>query len=151
VFLAAAGWLTAACCCALAYAPLLALRPLALAAGLLFGAHWSLMPSLASEIFGLAHFASNYTLLQLAPAAGSLGLAARLAGHLYQHELARQGQAAGGTCVGAGCFRPTFLVLAALAMAAAAASSVLCRRTRGLYRPPAATRRPGPGQCGDTA
>jgi hypothetical protein len=33
--------------------------------GLAFGAHWSLMASLASEWFGLRNFASNYCLLQV--------------------------------------------------------------------------------------
>ena len=29
------------------------------------GAHWSLMPALTSELFGLQHFASNYSLVQV--------------------------------------------------------------------------------------
>ena len=31
------------------------------------GAHWSLMPALTSELFGLQHFASNYSLVQVCP------------------------------------------------------------------------------------
>jgi hypothetical protein len=31
--------------------------------GLVYGGHWSLMPALASELFGLSHFGLNYCLL----------------------------------------------------------------------------------------
>lgn len=34
-------------------------------AGLAFGALWSLMATLTSEFFGLHHFASNYTIVQV--------------------------------------------------------------------------------------
>ena len=34
-------------------------------AGLAFGALWSLMATLTSEFFGLHHFASNYTFVQV--------------------------------------------------------------------------------------
>ncbi|GIL65871.1 hypothetical protein Vafri_19517 [Volvox africanus] len=34
-------------------------------AGLAFGAHWSLIPSITSDMFGLTHFGSNYTALQV--------------------------------------------------------------------------------------
>ena len=32
-------------------------------AGLTYGAHWSLVPALASEYFGLSHFGLNYCVL----------------------------------------------------------------------------------------
>lgn len=44
------------------------------------GGHWTLFPSLVSELFGLSRFAANYTLAQLAPALGSLTLAMGLTG-----------------------------------------------------------------------
>ena len=50
---------------ACAFATLPALIPAAVFAGLAFGAHWSLIPALASELFGLRFFASNYCLLQV--------------------------------------------------------------------------------------
>lgn len=65
VFLMATSFLTTAVSLLLAAARLPALYPLSLAAGFGFGAHWSLMPSLASELFGLHHFATNYTMLQV--------------------------------------------------------------------------------------
>ena len=56
---------TAVICTLLALARLPALYPLSLAAGLVFGSHWALMPSLSSELWGLQHFAANYCLLQV--------------------------------------------------------------------------------------
>jgi hypothetical protein len=65
LFLVGASCTTAAVCLMLAYARLPALYPLSLVAGFAFGSHWALMPSMASELFGLQHFATNYTLLQV--------------------------------------------------------------------------------------
>jgi MFS family permease len=48
-----------------ALAPLAALYPAAVLAGLVFGGHWSLAPALAADLYGLRHFASNYCLLQV--------------------------------------------------------------------------------------
>lgn len=132
VFLMATSFLTTAVSLLLAAARLPALYPLSLAAGFGFGAHWSLMPSLASELFGLHHFATNYTMLQLAPAVGSLALASRLAGWVYQMALERQGHT-GNTCRGQQCFQLTFLVVAGLGLVATCCSTWLYFRTREMY------------------
>jgi hypothetical protein len=84
LFLPLVSALMAATCAGLACARLPALFPLAAASGFAFGGHWSLFPALVSELFGLARFAANYTLAQLAPAAGSFGLALGLAGRMYE-------------------------------------------------------------------
>ncbi len=65
VFLILISALTALVSLACAFATLPALIPAAVFAGLAFGAHWSLIPALASELFGLRFFASNYCLLQV--------------------------------------------------------------------------------------
>ncbi|KAL4437504.1 hypothetical protein ABPG77_003485 [Micractinium sp. CCAP 211/92] len=127
LFLPAMSALMSAACLALAFAPLRMLYPLAALTGFAFGGHWTLFPSLVSELFGLARFAANYTLAQLAPALGSLTLATGLAGWLYSLALSKQGSE-GGTCLGPDCFRPTFLVLAGLGLGATVCSTVLYRR-----------------------
>ncbi|KAL4452086.1 hypothetical protein ABPG75_007748 [Micractinium tetrahymenae] len=127
LFLPAMSALMAACCLALAFAPLRMLYPLSALTGFAFGGHWTLFPSLVSELFGLARFAANYSLAQLAPALGSVTLAMGLAGWLYDRALTRQG-AEGGPCVGPDCFRLTFLLLAGLGLAATACSAALYRR-----------------------
>ena len=100
--------------------------------GLLFGAHWTLAPAVAADLFGLGHFASNYAALQLAPAAGAYLLATRLAGRLYDAAAAAHGD--GRDCVGADCFRPAFRILAALCALSAAASAGAALRSRRAYR-----------------
>ena len=128
-----AGAATAATFASLAYAPMRGLFPLAAAAGLAFGAHWSLLPSLASELFGLGSFASIYTLLQLPPALVIYGVGAQLVPRLYQAAGRRHGDP-GSTCLGPDCFRLAFLVMAALAAWATALSAWLLVRTRSRYR-----------------
>ena len=48
-----------------AFASLPLLFPASILAGFAFGAFWSLMATLTSDIFGLHHFASNYTFIQV--------------------------------------------------------------------------------------
>ncbi|GBF87528.1 MFS general substrate transporter [Raphidocelis subcapitata] len=116
---------------ATAYASLAALYPMAVLMGLLFGSHWSLVPAICSDLFGLAHFGSNYTALQFAPAMGSYLLATRLTGALYDAAAAAHGDPR--DCVGPDCFRAAFLVLAALALAGAAACAAAAARSRRVY------------------
>lgn len=172
VFLVVAALACAGTCLglALATAPPL-LYPLSMAMGFCFGSFWSLMPSLASELFGLPvgvaarapvrhacsfcrpaqhalpwrphpcrlppppsqNFASNYTLLQLAPAIGSFGLSLALVSFFYQRALTRHG-GGGSTCIGADCFRPTWATLATLGLLGSAAALALFLRTRKAYR-----------------
>ena len=48
-----------------AFVPLPGLLLASFFGGLSFGSFWGLMPALASEAFGLRHFASNYSLFQV--------------------------------------------------------------------------------------
>ena len=57
--------LSALTVCFNAFASLAMLFPASILAGTAFGAHWSLMATLTSEFFGLHHFASNYTFIQV--------------------------------------------------------------------------------------
>lgn len=43
-----------------------------LASGFAFGGFQGVVPAIASEVFGLQHFATNYAMIQLGPAAGNL-------------------------------------------------------------------------------
>lgn len=127
-----ASLLTAAVCVGVSLGRLPLLYPLSVLAGMAFGGFWVLNTSIVSEVGGLRSFASNYTALQLAPALGSYCLSSKLAGWGYDREAARQ--AGGPGCLGPLCYRATFLLLAALSVAAAACNAALYLRTRGLYR-----------------
>jgi hypothetical protein len=88
-------------------------------------------PSLPSLPPGLAHFGSNYTTLQFAPAIGSYLLATRLTGALYDAAAAAHGDPR--DCIGPDCFRSAFLLLSAFAVAGAAACAAASARSRRVY------------------
>ena len=132
VFLAASGFLMAFTCIGIAFSGVPALYALATSAGVSFGAHWSLLPSLSSEIFGLDSFASVYTILQLAPAAASYGFGAMLIASVYSAAGLRHDDPQ-GSCLGSDCFRRAYLIMAAFAAGAGCLSIWLTMRTMKLY------------------
>ena len=67
LFMVVVSIVSACVVCFNAFASLPMLFPAAILAGTAFGAHWSLMATLTSEFFGLHHFASNYTFIQVRP------------------------------------------------------------------------------------
>lgn len=77
-FLVAVAGLTAGVCLVSAASSLALLWVAAPLAGFAFGCHWSLMPPLASELFGMRSFASLYCLLQFATTFGTYAFATRL-------------------------------------------------------------------------
>jgi hypothetical protein len=70
--------LTAGVCVLSALSRLALLWAAAPAAGFAFGCHWSLMPPLAGELFGMRNFATLYCLLQFGTTFGTYALATRL-------------------------------------------------------------------------
>ena len=77
-FLVGVAGLTSAVCLLCAAASLQLLWVAAPLAGFAFGCHWSLMPPLASELFGLRSFATLYCLLQSATTLGTYAFATKL-------------------------------------------------------------------------
>ncbi|DBA83628.1 hypothetical protein WJX77_000101 [Trebouxia sp. C0004] len=130
IFLILISALSAVAVCFNAFASLPLLFPASTMAGLAFGATWSLMATLTSEFFGLHHFASNYTFIQLAPAAGGFGLG-QLVGSLYEKEAQKAGP--NPSCYGPHCFRLSFLLIAMLDVVAVLSSTILYYRTRHIY------------------
>ena len=65
IFMILLGLLSATVMAFNAYATLEELLPASILAGFAFGAHWSVMATLTSELFGLKSFASNYCLVQV--------------------------------------------------------------------------------------
>ncbi|KAK9856767.1 hypothetical protein WJX84_006938 [Apatococcus fuscideae] len=125
--------LTSAVYACTAAAPLHALGAISLLGGLAFGGLWALMVALTSELFGVAHFAGNYSLMHLAPNAGSFFLATELSGILYERAKASHpGQTA--ICIGYDCFRMTFILVSIVSLASAALALLLYVRTRWIYQ-----------------
>ncbi|BDA41740.1 Protein NUCLEAR FUSION DEFECTIVE 4 [Coccomyxa sp. Obi] len=101
--------------------------------GFVFGWHWSLMPVLTSELFGLHHFASNHAVMHLAPTVGGFLCSALLAGNVYDIRGTSHGDPY-GTCYGRDCYRLSYLVIAGMAGLQSFASYWLFLRTREVYR-----------------
>ncbi|CAK0787583.1 hypothetical protein CVIRNUC_010805 [Coccomyxa viridis] len=131
-FLVAVAGLTAGVCLVSAASSLALLWVAAPLAGFAFGCHWSLMPPLASELFGMRSFASLYCLLQFATTFGTYAFATRLAGGVYQQHGRWHGDEE-SECVGSDCYRLTFIVGACTEALAMLLAVVLYYRTRVLY------------------
>ncbi|EES16452.1 hypothetical protein BDA96_08G207600 [Sorghum bicolor] len=109
--------------------------------GFCFGAAYPMILAIISELFGLRYYSTLYNVGNVASPVGSYILNVRVAGRMYDREAARQGavvvvpgKAGGGiTCVGKRCYRESFLVVAAVTVAAAAVALALAWRTRAFY------------------
>jgi MFS family permease len=89
--------------------------------GLAHGAHWTLMVATSSELFGLKHFGALYNTLSISATVGSYLLSVKLAGYIYDRQVATIQAAALATgkiltgpqkCIGPQCFRSAGLCLA---------------------------------------
>ncbi|KAL6638353.1 hypothetical protein ACP70R_023848 [Stipagrostis hirtigluma subsp. patula] len=104
--------------------------------GFCFGAAAPLILASVSELFGLRYYSTLYNFAGTASPVGSYILNVRVAGRMYDREAARQGAVAAGkglTCVGVRCYRESFLVIAAVTVAAGVVTLALAWRTREFY------------------
>ena len=104
-------------------------------AGLAYGAFFSLIPNLARDLFGLAHVGALYGAFGATNAFGSYIFNVLVAGPVYADAERREGLVDGrDECLGATCFRITFVVMAASCMGGACVSALLALRTMPFYR-----------------
>ncbi|KAJ0755046.1 putative major facilitator superfamily, MFS transporter superfamily [Helianthus annuus] len=98
--------------------------------GVFYGSQWSLMPTIASEVFGVLHFGTIFNTITIAGPIGSYVMSVRVIGSIYDREAAR-----GGTeyCTGTHCFRVSFLIMAFSAFVGFMIAMGLFIRTRRLY------------------
>ncbi|KAL9686918.1 hypothetical protein QQ045_031312 [Rhodiola kirilowii] len=105
------------------------------------GAQWPMMYAVISEIFGLKHFATLYNFGTMASPVGSYILNVSIVGYLYDKEARRQMVAKGAVhqagksldCMGAQCYRTSFLVIALAAAFGSAMWFLLTIRTKSFY------------------
>ncbi|KAK9838163.1 hypothetical protein WJX81_005591 [Elliptochloris bilobata] len=129
VYLVATALLTASAMALAACADLRVLWLVASLCGFAYGCHWSLGPALSSELFGLRRFATLYCLLNYSTTLGAYLLATRLAGTLYERAAVLHSDP-DNVCLGADCFRGTFLAAALVELCAAGLAAALFWRTR---------------------
>jgi MFS family permease len=110
--------------------------------GFCFGAQWSLVFAIISEIFGLKYYSTMYNLVSVASPIGSYILNVRVAGRLYDKEAAKQIKALGVTrkakqaltCTGTHCYRMAFIIITMATLFSFLASIVFVLRTRKFYK-----------------
>lgn len=121
--------------------------------GLGYGAHWSIVPAAASELFGLKKFGALYNFLTLANPAGSLVFSGVIASSIYDYEAEKQsgthhhypGQNSWAAfsnwlmldeppkCSGSICFFLTSMIMSGLCVIAFILSTILVYRTKTVY------------------
>ncbi|KAL9244708.1 hypothetical protein vseg_018455 [Gypsophila vaccaria] len=107
------------------------LQPATALLGICYGIQIAVMIPTASELFGLKHFGIIYNFIQASNPIGALLFSGGLAGYVYDTEASKQGVS---TCIGASCFRLTFLVLAGLCGLGSVLSLILTIRIRPVYQ-----------------
>lgn len=96
--------------------------------GICYGAQWSLMPTITSEIFGVLHMGTIFNTIAVASPVGTYFLSVWVIGHLYDKEAGE-----GNSCFGVHCFMVSFIILASVSFFGSLVSLVLFFRTRVFY------------------
>ncbi|KAK1436741.1 hypothetical protein QVD17_02523 [Tagetes erecta] len=109
--------------------------------GLCYGAHWAIVPSAASELFGLKSFGAIYNFLTLASPTGSLIFSGVIASGIYDYEAKKQNlikynifhETEELTCYGSVCYSLTCGILSVLCIIAFSLSMTVVYRTKRVY------------------
>jgi len=104
----------------------------ALIIGFCFGAQWTVLFTIVSEVFGLRHFSALCNWATLATPVGCYVLNVLVTGHLYDTEVRRQARP-DQNCIGVRCFQESFFIIAGVAVLGAFVSVLLVLRTRAFY------------------
>ncbi|EFC44765.1 predicted protein [Naegleria gruberi] len=113
-----------------AWAPVNSLYFFICVMGFFNGGIFSLAPSFCSERFGAKYFGMNFSIMNLAAACGSYGLATFVTGQLYQINIDAPRTT---TCHGHDCFQLTFFITSSLCGFAFILGLFLQYRTRWVY------------------
>ncbi|KAK8537555.1 hypothetical protein V6N12_043713 [Hibiscus sabdariffa] len=95
--------------------------------GVCYGSQWSLMPTIASEIFGVKHMGTIFNAITVASPVGSYIFSVRVVGYIYDAEASRSG------CQGTHCFMLSFLIMASATLLGSLAALALFSRTKSFY------------------
>lgn len=110
--------------------------------GFCLGAQLPLVSTIISEIFGLKHFSTLYSIGSVSSPIGSYIFNVKVAGHLYDKEALKQMEASGLkreagkelNCSGVHCFREAFVIITAATFLGFLVSIILVYRTRRFYK-----------------
>lgn len=110
--------------------------------GLAYGAFWSLIPCIVSEVFGLRQFPATYKAIVSIVPIGAFLLSAKVVGYIYDREVTayhnqfpnRQWSTEDiNTCYGWRCFGFSLVFLASVSVVGVFVALVLAWRTRSIY------------------
>ncbi|KAK2663920.1 hypothetical protein Ddye_002494 [Dipteronia dyeriana] len=99
--------------------------------GVCYGSQWSLLSSVASEIFGVGHLGTIVNTFAIASPIGSYIFSVRIVGYLYDKAAAASGEK--NSCSGTHCFMLSFLIIALFAFCGSLVALLLFFRTRRFY------------------
>lgn len=110
--------------------------------GFCLGAQLPLVSAIISEIFGLKHFSTLYSVGSVSSPVGSYIFNVKVAGHLYDKEALKQMEALGLkreagkelNCKGVHCFRLVFVIITVATFLGFLVSIILVKRTRMFYK-----------------
>lgn len=110
--------------------------------GFCLGAQLPLVSTIISEIFGLKHFSTLYSIGSVSSPIGSYIFNVKVAGNLYDKEALKQMEALGLkreagkelNCSGVHCFREAFVIITAATFLGFLVSIILVYRTRRFYK-----------------
>ncbi|KAK7317226.1 hypothetical protein RJT34_01273 [Clitoria ternatea] len=98
--------------------------------GICYGAHWSLMPTITSEIFGVKHMGTIFNAIAAASPLGSYILSVKVVGYIYDNQADKEDN----SCFGIHCFMVSFFILAGVAFLSFLVGLALYFRTRRFYK-----------------
>lgn len=98
--------------------------------GICYGSQWSLMPTIASDIFGKVHFGTIFNTITVAGPIGSYILSVKVMGFIYDKQVSEHRK----TCIGTRCFMLSFFIMACVTFSGFLIALVLFCRTRRFYK-----------------
>lgn len=97
--------------------------------GICYGSQLSLMPTIASEIFGVVNMGTIFNTITVAGPLGSYILSVRVVGYIYDKEASGEGN----TCIGVHCFMLSFFIMAVVTLLGSLFAVGLSVRTKSYY------------------
>ncbi|KAK9669322.1 hypothetical protein RND81_13G123200 [Saponaria officinalis] len=97
--------------------------------GICYGSQLSLMPTIASEIFGVVNMGTIFNTITIAGPLGSYILSVRVVGYIYDKEASGEGN----SCVGVHCFMLSFFIMSGVTLLGSVFALALSLRTRNFY------------------
>ena len=91
--------------------------------------HWSLMPTITSDLFGVKHLGTIFNPIGIASPIGSYIFSVRVIGYIYDKEASGEDH----SCVGARCFLLSLFIMASLAFLGFLFVIALFQRTKRFY------------------